>query len=97
MARPRRLTAGEVPTDPFGALCRDNHVALAGYGRGPLSGLTFAAKDLFHIKGARTGFGNPEWLESHPPARETARAVSCYSMPVPAWSRGRIAMSSATA
>jgi amidase len=43
---------------------------------GPLSGLTFAAKDLFDIEGHVTGAGNPRWLETHPPAAKTAPAVS---------------------
>jgi amidase len=46
-----------------------------GSGRGPLAGLTMAVKDIFHIAGHRTGFGNPDWLSSHPPATETAEAV----------------------
>ena len=37
--------------------------------------MTFAAKDVFDIAGSRTGFGNPAWLESHPPAVSTAPAV----------------------
>jgi amidase len=63
------------PNDPLGAFCRDNHVACHGRGRGPLRGLTFAVKDLFHIKGARTGFGHPDWLRTHAPEQRTARAV----------------------
>lgn len=63
------------PFDPSGAFCRDNHIALEGSGRGALNELTFAVKDVFHIQGARTGFGQPEWLESHPPATETAAVV----------------------
>lgn len=61
--------------DPVGAFCRDNHVALRGSGTGPLAGLTMGVKDLFHVAGHRTGFGNPDWLASHPPASETAVAV----------------------
>jgi amidase len=34
-----------------------------------------AAKDVFDIAGSRTGFGNPVWLETHPPAEVTAPAV----------------------
>jgi amidase len=34
-----------------------------------------AVKDVFHIAGHRTGFGNPDWLRTHPPATETADAV----------------------
>src|SRR5262245_55651090 len=69
-------TAGwTLPNDPLGAFCRHNHAALAGSGRGPLAGLTFAVKDAFDIAGHRTGFGNPEWLATHPPAARTALAV----------------------
>src|SRR3954453_11156760 len=62
------------PNDPLGAFCRQNHVALKGAGAGLLAGLTFAAKDAFEIAGARTGFGQPDWLRTHPPAREIATA-----------------------
>jgi amidase len=65
----------QLPNDPLGAFCRENHVALKGSGSGPLAGLTFAAKDIFEIAGARTGFGQPDWLRTHPPARQTAEAV----------------------
>ena len=63
------------PDDPLGAFCLENHAALRGASEGPLAGLTFAAKDVFDIAGSRTGFGNPAWLESHPPATSTAPAV----------------------
>ncbi len=63
------------PEDPLGAFCRDNHVAKEGAARGPLKGLTFAVKDVFHIAGQKTGFGHPDWLRTHPPARVTAVAV----------------------
>lgn len=68
-------TSWTLPNDPLGAFCRHNHVALAGSGKGPLAGLTFAVKDLFDIKGHRTGFGHPDWLATHPPAKRTAEAV----------------------
>ena len=61
--------------DPAGAFFRENHVALEGAASGPLSGLTFAVKDVFHIAGHRTGFGSPEWLATHEPAAETAAVV----------------------
>jgi amidase len=61
--------------DPVGAFCRDNHVALDGAAGGPLAGLTFGVKDVFHIAGARTGFGHPDWLRTHEPATVTATAV----------------------
>jgi amidase len=41
----------------------------------PLSGLRFAAKDLFDIAGHVTGAGNPDWLALHPPASRTAPVV----------------------
>ncbi len=63
------------PDDPLGAFCQENHAGLQGSGPGPLSALTFAAKDVFDVAGSRTGFGNPTWLESHPPAVTTAPAV----------------------
>ena len=70
------MTAQELPfEDPVGAFCRANHVALKGAGEGPLEGLAFGTKDVFHIAGARTGFGSPVWLATHEPPTETASAV----------------------
>ncbi len=59
----------------MGAFCRDGNVALAGTGAGPLAGLSFAVKDIYHIAGHRTGFGNPTWLDTHPAAEPTAPTV----------------------
>jgi amidase len=61
--------------DTAGAFLRDGQVALEGAASGPLSGLSFAVKDVFHIAGHRTGFGSPTWLATHEAARETAVAV----------------------
>ena len=63
------------PNDPLGAFCRDNHIAAAGAAGGPLAGLTFAAKDVFHVKGGVTGYGHPDWLRTHGIEAETADAV----------------------
>nr|KJB45212.1 hypothetical protein B456_007G295700 [Gossypium raimondii] len=41
----------------------------------PLSGLTFAVKDIFDIEGYVTGFGNPDWAKTHSAATSTAPAV----------------------
>lgn len=41
----------------------------------PLSGITFAVKDIFDVEGYVTGFGNPVWAETHEPATVTATAV----------------------
>ena len=72
----RAVTAPGLPfEDPVGAFCRHNHVALKGAGDGPLAGLTFGAKDVFHIAGTRTGFGHPAWLATHEAPAETAVAV----------------------
>ncbi|MGH7268398.1 MAG: amidase [Candidatus Rokuibacteriota bacterium] len=76
MGRPSPGAAGRLPfSDPVGAFCRQNHIALDGAGKGPLAGLTFGVKDVFHIAGARTGFGHPDWLATHEPATVTATAV----------------------
>ena len=48
---------------------------LKGAGSGPLAGLTVAVKDMYDIEGERTGGGSPEWLASHPPAKEHATIV----------------------
>jgi amidase len=61
--------------DEIGAFCRFNHVEAQGARIGPLAGLTFAAKDIYDIAGAKTAFGNPDWLRTHEPARVTAPAV----------------------
>ncbi|ONI04550.1 hypothetical protein PRUPE_6G327700 [Prunus persica] len=42
----------------------------------PLSGLTFAIKDIFDVAGYVTGFGNPDWARTHPASESTAPAVS---------------------
>ncbi len=65
----------QFPNDPLGAFCRDNHIAVKGEDHGPLQGLTFAAKDLLDVAGARTGFGHPDWLRTHEPAAKTAPSV----------------------
>ena len=67
--------SANLPNDFLGAFCRENHAAVNGSGRGPLAGMTFAAKDVFDIAGSRTGFGSPTWLNTHPPAESTAPAV----------------------
>ena len=61
--------------DTLGAFCRHTHVTLEGAPAGPLSGTTCGVKDLYHIAGHRTGFGNPTWFETHPAAESTAVSV----------------------
>lgn len=65
----------ETIPDPWGAFCTHDSVTLPGAAEGPLTGLRFAAKDLFDIAGHVTGAGNPDWLRTHKPARVTAPVV----------------------
>jgi len=64
-----------VANDKLNIFCRENHIELPGSGKGPLAGLTFAAKDIYDVAGARTGFGSPDWLRTHEPAARSAAAV----------------------
>ena len=61
--------------DPLNAFCKDTEAYLIGNPDGPLSGLTFAAKDIFDIEGHTTGGGNPDWKATHPPASRNAWIV----------------------
>ena len=61
--------------DPFNAFCKDTDAFLQGAAGGPLSGLTFAAKDIFDVAGHVTGGGNPDWKKTHEAAIKTAWAV----------------------
>ena len=63
----------EKAADELGALRL--RVDVAPSGPGPLSGLTFAVKDMFDVAGIVTGGGSPDWLASHGPAARTAPAV----------------------
>ncbi len=49
-----------VKTDPYNALIGYPNAAVAQAPSGPLSGLTFAVKDIFDVAGYPTGCGNPE-------------------------------------
>ena len=60
---------------PLNAFVPDSNAHLAGAEGGPLSGLTFAAKDIFDIAGHVTGCGNPHWLATHGPAETNAWVV----------------------
>ncbi len=48
---------------------------MPGVPGGPLSGLSFAAKDIFDIEGHVSGAGNPDWKATHGPAPKTASVV----------------------
>ena len=58
--------------DSLGAFTRHTHVALDGAPTGPLTGLTFGLKDIYDIAGYKTGFGSPDWFNTHEPAQHTA-------------------------
>ena len=75
MERMTIVQAQGPPDDPLGRFLPENHMALEGDSSGPLAGLTFGVKDIFHIDGHRTGFGHPDWLRTHPPSQVTATAV----------------------
>src|ERR1700674_2381256 len=62
-------------TDAIGAFVPGQQFRLAGKPGGPLSGLTFAAKDLFDVAGRPTGGGNPDWARAHPVPNRHAWAV----------------------
>jgi amidase len=63
------------PPDSARSLIVGPALLAAGEPSGPLSGLTFVAKDLFDVCGWPTGAGNPDWLSSATPAASHADAV----------------------
>src|SRR5512147_1539871 len=52
--------------DDIGAFVPGPRVRIEGRAGGPLSGLTFAAKDLFDVAGVPTGGGNHDWPTGRP-------------------------------
>src|SRR5437868_6273749 len=62
-------------SDDIGAFVPGERFRITGRAGGPLSGLTFAAKDLFDVAGHPTGGGNPDWARSHPIPTRHAWAV----------------------
>src|SRR5213082_2860485 len=59
-------------SDDIGAFVPGQRFHIAGRAGGPLSGLIFAAKDLFDVAGHPTGGGNPDWARANPvPERHT--------------------------
>ena len=61
--------------DRLGAFVPHVDIVLPGAAAGPLTGLTFAAKDLFDVRGTITGSGNPDWERTHAPASRSAWVV----------------------
>ncbi|MEO3473276.1 amidase [Roseomonas sp. CAU 1739] len=62
--------------DPVGAFVPGPRTTRAGAASGPLAGLTFAVKDLYDTAGDVTGYGNPDWARTHPPATADAAVVT---------------------
>jgi len=62
-------------SDDIGAFVPGQRFRIAGRTGSPLSGLTFAAKDLFDVAGRPTGGGNPDWALSNPIPDRHAWAV----------------------
>jgi amidase len=62
--------------DRVGAFVPGPRTERAGAAEGPLAGLTFAVKDLYDTAGDVTGFGNPDWARTHPPATQDAAVVT---------------------
>lgn len=60
--------------DAFGAFCSDS-VRLEARRDGALSGLAFAAKDVFDVEGRVAGAGSPDWKRSHSQPARNAPAV----------------------
>ena len=70
------MTTNRPPlNDNLDAFCTDTDAYLDGAPGGPLSDLSFAAKDIFDVAGHVTGGGNPDWKASHPPAERNAWIV----------------------
>ena len=66
--------------DHLGAFCKDSDAYLEGEpGGGLLSGLTFAAKDIFDVAGHITGGGNPDWKATQSAAESTAWVVQALA------------------
>lgn len=69
-------SAASVDADDLGAFVPGPRVHVPGNPGGPLSGLTFAVKDVLDVKGVVTGNGHPEWALTHAPALDHAWAVA---------------------
>src|SRR5690348_6702129 len=64
-----------MPDHDINAFVPGPRVHIEGRPDGPLSGQTFAAKDLFDVAGHPTGGGNPDWARSNPIPTRHAWAV----------------------
>jgi amidase len=62
-------------TSPQIAFVPETRVACPRLAEGPLSGLTFAAKDVFAVRGHISSAGHPVWARTHRPAERHAAIV----------------------
>jgi amidase len=62
-------------TDRINAFVSGPRAHIPGKPGGPLSGLTFAVKDLFDVAGVPTGGGNHDWAKANPVPERHAWAV----------------------
>jgi amidase len=69
------MADGAATADDFGAFVPGERFRMDGSPGGPLTGLTFAAKDLFDVAGHVTGGGNPDWARINPIPTRHAWAV----------------------
>lgn len=53
----------------------DLEAPIKGAATGPLAGLTAAIKDMYDIKGTKSGGGNPDWLKAAKPATGNASVI----------------------
>lgn len=73
-AEPTSIAGSAAPD--FGVFVPGPRMTMAPTAAGPLSGLTFAVKDLIDVAGVRTGGGNPDWLKAQVPAATSAPVVA---------------------
>jgi amidase len=62
--------------DTVGAWVPYGRFVVEGRPGGPLTGLRFAAKDVFDVAGHVTGAGNPDWLATHAAAAQHSVVVA---------------------
>ena len=63
------------PADTLNAYVQAPFAPIRETDSGPLAGLTFAVKDIYDVRGQRTGGGNPQKLDEARPAAATAPAI----------------------
>ncbi|WP_332745874.1 amidase [Hydrogenophaga sp.] len=62
--------------DTVGAWVPHGRFVIEPTASGPLDGLRFVAKDVFHVAGQPTGAGNPTWLATHAVPTEHSAVVA---------------------